>query len=1082
MKKNNILKSIIFIIIILACFGFTGIDENPNHISYKNIEYNQGEILETLEAQTDVNNAKFVITNGVPYLDIENVGVVFHPAWTGLYALQYADAESYYPKEVEPNDELFFDLVNILEKKLSYLDKDSAVWLYDFDNTYNNVFIKAPWYSSFAQAIGIEVFITAYEKTQNQKYLELAKVVAKPLITPIRYKGLMYVKESDIWFEEIPLKESPTHILNAQLRTLIALDMLYKNSGESIYKEYFDKGLQTLKKWLSKYDAGYWLKYDLNPSYVQLFRITNPYGFNTVELAIDSISILDKNQEVLLQEDIGDGDDFDTSKAIYLSGIDWKGEYKVNDQTLREIKSSLPVDFKTEFESQGLVGPYTFLNVNLPITKEKEYFVKIDYKDNIKGNLVLQKRAIAPDIKFEDVDNGIFLLKGDSNNRSLIVKISESDMGYHVGVSYAWKHYLYLRKIQDITKDKNIARWAGLAKSYINLVEYQTDEVVKNESLVLPVQTPMSPLMSFSEDMVVRQHITKSDKPFFYSNKMTKDEVPKPVISPYIVALQADGSFAYVNQSMFKSADFLEKILGENFDDYHWITLSNKELITKENAIRWLKNNSRPYKDALAWSFDFANSYNDMMQEPGWNSAFGQAYVIKAFLENNMYDYAAKGANAYKYDIADGGVSSFDKSGNIWFEEVPNKSHILNAHLISENVLLENSEKFNDKEISDIADNGVSSLGKYISDFDTGYWSKYDQNPKKELLFQFDWVDGRKSPLIDEVCLVSSVSHTKTCLDVGSKKDYESSDRITGLDWLASFEEDGKTVRNFRNGYSERTGTVSGGTRHNAFVWMSLPDREFIDQWDITPYYLVIKYKDVEKGQFIVKSQSMREGNFLEFMPLYSSNIITSGDGKWKERIIPVRTNDLGWYLGVDYHKYHIVQLNDLSKKINSTALKQLIDRWQYYLEEFENKQNPIVEPERNPSKELENYKVKSNLKYYKGYELANAVDGDPSSNYIAAFENIPKPHIVTIDLAKKAYITEFDIIWESHVNYASRYNVSVFDGKDLVFEKNIENSSQYSKLPIDKKATKVVLSISEYHGQDRFLCRAIRLYGKEVE
>ncbi len=175
----------------------------------------------------------------------------------------------------------------------------------------------------------------------------------------------------------------------------------------------------------------------------------------------------------------------------------------------------------------------------------------------------------------------------------------------------------------------------------------------------------------------------------------------------------------------------------------------------------------------------------------------------------------------------------------------------------------------------------MNSLEKYIGDFDTEYWSKYDQNPKKELLFQFDWISGDKSPLIDEVCLVSSVNHTKTCLDVGSAKDYESSDRITGLDWLSSFKEDGKTVRNFRNGYKERTKVVSGGTHHNAFVSMSLPDRKFADQWDITPYYLTIKYKDIAKGQFIIKTQSMREGNFLEFMPLFSSNLITSGDGKW---------------------------------------------------------------------------------------------------------------------------------------------------------------------------------------------------------
>jgi len=1069
------MKKIILVSIIALFFNAcSGANENIKQIDSKSVSYNQGKILEKVETQTDVNNATFIIKEGVPYLDIQNVGIVFHPAWTGLYALQYANSESYYPKEVEPNEKLFFHLIKVLEDNLTYLEKDSAVWLYNFDNTYNNVYIKAPWYSSFAQAIGIEVFTTAYEKTKDKKYLELAKKVAKPLITPIENNGLLYVKDDDIWFEEIPLKEKSTHILNAQLRSLIALDMLYKNSEEKIYKEYFDKGLKTLQKWLPKYDAEYWLKYDLNPSYSQLFRITNPYGFKTAELAIDSISILDKNQNVLLKEDIGDGDDFDTNKPIYLSGIDWKSEYKEGDLTLREIKTSLPVDFKTEFESQSLVGPYTFLNINFPITKEKEYFIKIDYKDNQKGNLVLQKRAIAPSIKFEDVSNGIFLLKGDNENRSLIVKIDESSLGYHVGLSYAWKHYLYLKELKGITKDKSIEKWANIAKSYINTIEYQTDNIVKNNSLVLPKQTPMMPLLSFDDNKVIRQHKPNEDTVFINGMYDFKSSGGGPMYSPFIIASQALGTeIIGIYPNMYDSID------RNYFKSYNFITINNHHEIKKEPALNWLKTNGTQFKDSLIWQFDFANSYNDMVQEAGWNSAFGQAYVIKAFVENGIYDYATKGANAYKYDISKGGVSSFDKSGNIWFEEVPNKSHILNAHLISQNVLMENLDKFKNKDIDVISKNGLDSLEKYISDFDTGYWSKYDQNPKKELLFQFDWVDGDKSPLIDEVCLVSSVSHKKTCLDVGSEKDYESSDKITGLDWLASFKEDGKSVRNFRNGYVERTGVVSGGTHHNAFIWMSLPDREFIDQWDITPYYLVVKYKDISKGQFIVKSQSMREGNFLEFMPLYSSNIITQGDGKWKEHIVPIRTNDLGWYLGVDYHKYHVAQLNDIVEKSKSVLLKQVANRWQYYLEQYENKQNPIVEPQRNPKKELQGYKVSSNMKFYQGYELGKAIDGDPSSNYVASLENIELPHKIVIDLKEKKLIDKLQLIWESNINNAQEFSIEVYENGKLNLKKDIKNSSQYSEIELNQNATKVVINIKKYNGQNRLLMRAIRIFGR---
>ena len=52
--------------------------------------YNNGKILDEVGNQTDVNNAVFVIKDGVPYLDIKNVGLVFQPAGTAVYALQYA--------------------------------------------------------------------------------------------------------------------------------------------------------------------------------------------------------------------------------------------------------------------------------------------------------------------------------------------------------------------------------------------------------------------------------------------------------------------------------------------------------------------------------------------------------------------------------------------------------------------------------------------------------------------------------------------------------------------------------------------------------------------------------------------------------------------------------------------------------------------------------------------------------------------------------------------------------------------------------------------------------------------------------
>ena len=948
-----------------------------------------------------------------------------------------------------------------------YLEDDNAVWLYDFDDTYNNVYIKAPWYSSFAQAIGIEVFITAYKETKDKKYLNLAKQVAQSLITPLKNNGLMFVDGDDVWFEEIPLKDDPTHILNAHLRSLIALDMLYESSGEQIYKEFFNRGFATLKRWLYKFDTGYWLKYDLNSNYKQLFRITNPYGFKTVELPIDSISILDKNGNTIIKEDIGDHDDFDGNKSIYLSGVDWKLQNIDNNITLRSIRAVFPANFKEEFESQKLTAPYTFINVNFPKKSNNEYFLKIDYKDNIKGNLVLQQRTISPGLKFHTVDNGIFLLKGDNKSKSLITKIGEKDLGYHVGSSYAWKHYLYLNKIADITKDKDIIKWSKTAKAYINTIEYETDHIIKQDKVVIPKQTPMLPLISFDKDMVIRQHGVSDKTKLVDGLYDFASEGGLPFYSIYAIALQASDALKFnIPDKIY------ENIPKSYYNKYDFIKKDDRIKVKKEPAIKWLKENAKRYKDALSWQFDFRNVYNDVEQSPGWNSAFGQAYVIKAFVYNKIYDYAIKAANAYKYDITGGGVSSFDKDLEVWFEEVPNKTHILNAHLISLNALKQIQNETNNNDLNKTINAGLKSLEDKIFKFDNGYWSKYDQNPKKELLFQIDYLSGEKSPLIESACLISTINHQKTCVQA-------TDDGISGIDWLPLQIIDKISARSFENGHSKRTTAVSGGASHNVFINIPLPDREFADQWDITPYYFVLKYKDVSKGQFAVKIQAINQGNFLEFVPLKNSNIITYGDNNWKEFLVPVYATDLGWYMGVDYHKYHIEQLSDVNRFANNLVLGQVIERWNYYLDEFENNRSVIVEPKIDNNVELKNYSVKSNLNFYECCKLENALDGDADNNYVAATEDTKLPHKIEIDFNKRTFVDDIDFLWESATNKVSKFDISFFDGDNVVFDKNISNESQETDIKVKKDITKIVVNIKEYGGQKRLLMRSIRIFGR---
>ena len=57
-----------------------------------------------VQDQTLVETAKYKFRNGIPIMNIENVGEVQHPAWIATYALGYMGAESWYELGVKPSD------------------------------------------------------------------------------------------------------------------------------------------------------------------------------------------------------------------------------------------------------------------------------------------------------------------------------------------------------------------------------------------------------------------------------------------------------------------------------------------------------------------------------------------------------------------------------------------------------------------------------------------------------------------------------------------------------------------------------------------------------------------------------------------------------------------------------------------------------------------------------------------------------------------------------------------------------------------------------------------------------------------
>lgn len=1028
--------------------------------------------------QTNVDQAQHVTNaNGVPQLTVDGLGVVDHPAWVALYALAYAGIEDYEPSlGLKADPHRFEASIAWLKANLSQNKRGHWVWTYRFDSTYNDITIKAPWASAFAQATGVQALLAHWKRTQDKSSLALAKKAAESLFIPLDEGGFLFSAEKDIWFEEIPSPTSnPSHILNGHMRALLALGELKDATGEARYQEWFDKGMNTLVRWLPLYDAGYWLRYDLNPRKQELlFRLANPYGFANPELAIDRIVLRDpvSGEESVL--DVGGTND--AKGPLRIAGNDWGQIEKFDDRTVRRLR---PVDSARDSPgSDGeMASPHAYFYMKLPgrwvnNLRKTPYELIVEYFDEKPGNLEIQMRSISPGKEvFKKLKDGDLLISGKGAWRKWRINVNSSDLGFWVGQSYADKHEKYLRALAS--SNKRLVPWGKIAKNYMSAINSgDLFKIVTPKPEKLPHQVPTLPVYSLDKQGVLMVHLPSDKSRFdqygFYDKSSDKGY---PVYTPYITAVQL------IEGSESSRSSYLEPKGG---------------VIERGPALKWFKNheNQRRIGDAVFYDFNFKNIYNDIETNPPWASAFSQAFVMNALgfsLKNiertaEVKELLMSSAYAYEVPLEKGGISSFDKSGAIYFEEVPNATHVLNAHLVSITALNEAAQLLDDDRINALSSAGIETLRSKLSQFDTGYWMRYDLNPKKELLFQIDWLSGEGSPLIQNISLDAPQFAKRNLVEVGSEQAFEGASRISGTEWLPAIKIDGISARSFSNGYIKREKSLSGGTRHNAYFLLQLPEKILSDYSEIQSHRLVLRYKDVSAGEFVVKIQSINEGNFLDFSPLKNSVIKTVGDQRWKNAIIEVRPQDMGWYKGSDYQIFELEQLENIAKITGDWFFSQYAERQRYFLNAKINNNPVIIEPFSTGSGMSSiGLSVVRSSPTYSGFGFDNSLDGNPNNNYVAGLENSEEEY-VELELAKPINRGVLSLRWESKDNYAG--NVKIFAIDDRRNEKLI--LSAYLGNGEDRKFDlnffdlfKLIrIEFADLQGQRRVLLRQIDLWG----
>ncbi|MCM2283284.1 MAG: D-glucuronyl C5-epimerase family protein [Desulfobacula sp.] len=146
---------------------------------------------------------------------------------------------------------------------MSYGDLTYGIWEYHF--AWPNYRLTPPWRSGMAQGAGIKVLHSAFEVTGDETFLVAAKYALTAFMIEVKNGGVTYKDSPDEWwFEEYAGGNNlESRVLNGAIYALIDIYEFWENTGNEDAKKIYNLGLNSIRKNLEKYDAGWWSYYDL---------------------------------------------------------------------------------------------------------------------------------------------------------------------------------------------------------------------------------------------------------------------------------------------------------------------------------------------------------------------------------------------------------------------------------------------------------------------------------------------------------------------------------------------------------------------------------------------------------------------------------------------------------------------------------------------------------------------------------------------------------------------------------------------------------------------------------------------------
>lgn len=116
--------------------------------------------------------------------------------------------------------------------------------------------------SSMCQSEGVSVLLRAYVETQERQFLEKAKLALDFMLRDTKNGGTTLYRQEDVIFQEY-VSSHNLSVLNGWIFSLFGLYDFTLISEDKKYQEILMKSVDTLCRFLPKYDRGFWSNYDL---------------------------------------------------------------------------------------------------------------------------------------------------------------------------------------------------------------------------------------------------------------------------------------------------------------------------------------------------------------------------------------------------------------------------------------------------------------------------------------------------------------------------------------------------------------------------------------------------------------------------------------------------------------------------------------------------------------------------------------------------------------------------------------------------------------------------------------------------